>query len=185
MDIFFERYLVGSIQTAAEPVPVFRYTPEWLALPGAFPASTTMPLSDRAFDWHSLAPWLINLLPEDMDELRMMARILDVPHTDVLAMLAKVGRDTSGALSFSERGTNGRKVLPVATETELERIMNGLPAKPFLVGEEGVSMSLAGVQSKLSVRLLDDGQIGIPVDGTPSSHILKPDSLRRSAAFSW
>ncbi|MDE0520336.1 MAG: type II toxin-antitoxin system HipA family toxin [Boseongicola sp.] len=179
MDIYFERHLVGSIQTVAEPAPVFRYAPEWLALPGAFPVSTTMPLSDRAFDWNGLAPWLINLLPEDMDELRIMARILDVPHTDVLALLARVGRDTSGALSFSERGTTGRKVLPVATETELERILNELPAKPFLVGEEGVSMSLAGVQSKLSVRLLDDGRIGIPVDGTPSSHILKPDSPDR------
>ena len=179
MDIFFERHLVGSIQTAAEPAPVFRYAPEWLALPGAFPVSTTMPLSDRAFGWHGLAPWLINLLPEDMDDLRMMARTLDVPHTDVLALLARVGRDTSGALSFSERGTTGRQVLPVATETELERILNELPAKPFLVGEEGVSMSLAGIQSKLPVRLLDDGRIGIPVDGTPSSHILKPDSPNR------
>ena len=179
MDIFFERYLVGSIQTTVEPAPVFRYAPEWLALPGAFPVSTTMPLSDRAFDWRSLAPWLINLLPEDMDELRMMARILDVPHTDVLALLARVGRDTSGALSFFERGTTGRNVLPVETETKLERILNELPAKPFLVGEEGVSMSLAGVQSKLPVRLLDDGQVGIPVDGTPSSHILKPDSPDR------
>ena len=179
MDIFFERHPVGSIQAAAEPAPVFRYAPEWLALPGAFPVSTTMPLSDRAFDWHGLVPWLVNLLPEDMDELRMMARILDVPHTDVLALLARVGRDTSGALSFSERGTTGRRVLPVETETELERILNELPARPFLVGEEGVSMSLAGVQSKLSVRLLDDGRIGIPVDGTPSSHILKPDSPDR------
>ena len=54
-----------------------------------------------------------------------------------------------------------------------------LPAKPYLAGEEGVSMSLAGVQSKLSVHLLDDGQLAIPIDGAPSGHVLKPDGRER------
>lgn len=179
MEIFFEKYLVGRIDTAAPPAPLFRYAPEWLALAGAFPVSTTMPLSDAAFGWAVLAPWLINLLPEDADALRMMARILDVPHTDVLALLERVGRDTSGALSFAQRGTTASTVLPIPGAAELEQILNELPHKPFLVGEEGVSMSLAGVQSKLSVRLLADGGLGIPLDGAPSSHILKPDSPGR------
>jgi serine/threonine-protein kinase HipA len=39
-------------------------------------------------------------------------------------------------------------------------------------------MSLAGVQSKMGVALSDDGQISIPVDGAPSTYILKPDSDR-------
>ena len=53
-----------------------------------------------------------------------------------------------------------------------------LPNKPFLVGEEGVSMSLAGVQSKIAVAVDDDGRICIPMNGSPSTHILKPDSPR-------
>ena len=168
MDIFFERYLVGSIDTNADPAPLFRYASEWLSLPGAFAISTTVPLLDKTFDWNVVAPWLINLLPEDADALRMMARILDVPHTDVLALLERVGRDTSGALSFSLRGTAADTVVPIKSEADLEKILNELPAKPFLVGEEGVSMSLAGVQAKLSVRVLDDGRIGIPIDGARS-----------------
>jgi serine/threonine-protein kinase HipA len=39
-------------------------------------------------------------------------------------------------------------------------------------------MSLAGVQDKLPVYLGADGNIAIPVDGTPSTHILKPDNRR-------
>jgi hypothetical protein len=39
-------------------------------------------------------------------------------------------------------------------------------------------MSLAGVQDKLPVYLDQDGRIGIPLDGTPSTHILKPDIKR-------
>ncbi len=179
MDMFFEKYRVGSIDTQAGPARVFQYDADWLGQPGAFPISSTVPLSEAGFGWDVMAPWLINLLPEDADALRMMARILDVPHTDVLALLERVGRDTSGALSFSERGTTGSTVIPIDSDADLQKVLNELPAKPFLAGEDGVSMSLAGVQSKLSVRLLDDGRIGIPVDGAPSSHILKPDSPGR------
>ena len=178
MDIFFERYLVGSTGTDADPAPVFRYEPGWLELPEAFPLSTTMPLRGEPFEWGVLSPWLLNLLPEDMDTLRVMARIHDVPYTDVLALLGKIGRDTSGALSFFEQGTTEGTVIPVDSEEGLEKIINDLPAKPFLAGEDGVSMSMAGAQHKLPVRLVDGGGIGIPVSGAASSHILKPDHPR-------
>ncbi len=56
--------------------------------------------------------------------------------------------------------------------------MNELPAKPFLVGERGVSMSLAGVQEKLPVYVDGEGRFSIPIEGTPSTHILKPDTKR-------
>ena len=39
-------------------------------------------------------------------------------------------------------------------------------------------MSLAGVQSKIAVAAGDDGLISIPMNGSPSTHILKPDSPR-------
>jgi serine/threonine-protein kinase HipA len=39
-------------------------------------------------------------------------------------------------------------------------------------------MSLAGVQSKLAVAVDDAGRICIPTEGSPSTHILKPDSQR-------
>jgi len=53
-----------------------------------------------------------------------------------------------------------------------------LPKKPFLVGEEGVSMSLAGAQSKMGVAVDTKGRICIPLEGSPSTHILKPDIPR-------
>ncbi len=178
MQIFFERYLVGEILERDNAAPVFQYEPAWLNQDGAFPLSTTLPLRAEPYEWANLAPWLFNLLPEDNDAIRMMARILDVPHTDVLALLGRVGRDTSGAFSFAARGSTGCEVHMVETGQDLERILDELPLKPFLAGEDGVSMSLAGVQTKLGVRVLEDGRIGIPVNGAASSHILKPDSDR-------
>jgi serine/threonine-protein kinase HipA len=59
----------------------------------------------------------------------------------------------------------------------LERIITELPSRPFLVNEDGVSMSLAGAQDKLPVAI-QDGHLSIPVNGAPSTHILKPDNPR-------
>ncbi|WAC47228.1 type II toxin-antitoxin system HipA family toxin [Asticcacaulis sp. SL142] len=177
MKLFYERYLVGEIITG-EAAPGFSYARDWLAQPGAFPISTTLPLRAEPYPWEVVAPWLINLLPEDSDALRMMARLLDVPYTDILGLLARIGRDTSGAISFGERGATGGEARAIGSEADLERVINELPQKPFLAGEDGVSMSLAGVQTKLAVRLTGEGAVAIPLNGAASSHILKPDSPR-------
>jgi serine/threonine-protein kinase HipA len=55
--------------------------------------------------------------------------------------------------------------------------------KPFLVGDDGVSMSLAGGQTKLAVAVDDAGRICIPTNGSPSTHILKPTRRVFAAAF--
>ena len=64
---------------------------------------------------------------------------------------------------------------PVANETALERLIEDMPQKPFLAGSRGVSMALAGAQEKIGVHLDDDNGISIPVNGAPSTWILKPD----------
>lgn len=101
-----------------------------------------------------------------------------MPSEYVLTLLRNVERDTSGAISFAQRGERGADVVLVDGDEDLARIIAELPAKPFLAGDEGVSMSLAGVQSKLAVRVFEDGRLGIPINGAASSHILKPDSTR-------
>ncbi len=124
-----------------------------------------------------VAPWMANLLPEGAN-LDVIAKLTGISQSDVLGLLARIGRDTSGALSFAERGTAKMQTRRIEGEDQLERIINELPAKPFLIGDEGVSLSLAGVQDKLSVHLEDDGSLGIPINGAPSTWILKPDSPR-------
>ena len=39
-------------------------------------------------------------------------------------------------------------------------------------------MSLAGVQTKLAVAVDETGRVCIPMNGSPSTHILKPDAPR-------
>ena len=175
LSVFYETRRVGTIETHADG-PSFVYDPEWLRTRGAFPLSILMPLSPRRTSPQIFEPWAANLLPE-ASQLRAVGRRLGAAPEDTIAILAEIGRDTAGALSIGKPGsTDPGGWVAVPDEAALERVINELPSKPFLVGEDGVSMSLAGVQNKLGVAINTAGQICIPHDGAPSTHILKPDS---------
>ncbi|NYZ13626.1 type II toxin-antitoxin system HipA family toxin [Azospirillum sp. RWY-5-1] len=170
--------VVGEI-TLSEDGPTFAYDRRWPNTRGAFPVSLGMPLGAGPFRPEILVPWLANLLPEEAN-LLAVGRNLGVSPQDVIGVLERIGRDTAGALTIGRPPageTPGYR--PIDGEAELERIIEELPAKPFLAGEDGVSMSLAGAQEKLPVARLPDGRLGVPVNGAPSTHILKPDTRRR------
>src|SRR6476646_4011657 len=106
---------------------------------------------------------------------------LGMARSDVVGLLSAIGGDTAGALSFGQPGrTASVQWRLVGSPEDLERVIEELPSKPYLVGDEGVSMSLAGVQTKLAVAIDDAGHICLPMNGSPSTHILKPDSSRLS-----
>ncbi|WP_244667935.1 HipA N-terminal domain-containing protein [Rhizobium sp. P007] len=144
------------------------YDPGWEARRTAFPVSLTMPLRSGSVGAAKLLPWLANLLPET--HLAEIGQRLKVSPQDIVGLLGHIGRDTAGALSIGEPRKAGVNLQPVPDEQALERILDELPTKPFLVGERGVSMSLAGVQEKLPVFVDGHGHISVPVDGTPSAY---------------
>ncbi|MGB8627891.1 MAG: type II toxin-antitoxin system HipA family toxin [Xanthobacteraceae bacterium] len=179
LPVYFEQRLVGTV-TVDSGGPSFTYASGWLGLKGAFPISITMPLKSERFTSDTFLPWAANLLPES-EQLRTLGQLLGMARSDVIGLLTAIGGDTAGALSFNQAGrASSVQWRPVGKPEELESLIEDLPNKPFLVGEEGVSMSLAGAQSKIAVAIDDDDRICIPMNGSPSTHILKPDSPRLS-----
>jgi len=177
LPVYFEQRLVGTIHVD-KGGPSFTYTSGWIGLRGAFPISITMPLRSERFAAETFLPWAANLLPES-EQLRTLGQLLGMARSDVIGLLSAIGGDTAGALSFGQAGRAfSVQWRPLGKPDELEKMIEDLPNKPFLVGEEGVSMSLAGVQSKIAVAVGNDGLISIPMNGSPSTHILKPDSPR-------
>lgn len=177
LPVYFEQRLVGTIDVDRSG-PGFTYDSGWIGLRGAFPISVTMPLTPDRVGPNVFLPWAANLLPEN-EQLRTLGQLLGMARSDVIGLLSAIGGDTAGALSIGQPGrTSSVQWRPVGTPDELEAVLDDLPNKPFLVGEEGVSMSLAGAQSKLAVAVDEGGRICIPMNGSPSTHILKPDSPR-------
>jgi serine/threonine-protein kinase HipA len=177
LPVYFEQRLVGTIDVDKNG-PGFTYDPDWTALRGAFPISLTMPFTSERISSDIFLPWAANLLPES-EQLRTLGHLLGMSRSDVIGLLSAIGGDTAGALSIGRPGrTATLQWRPIETPAELESLIEGLPNKPFLAGEEGVSMSLAGAQTKLAVALDEAGRICIPMNGSPSTHIIKPDVPR-------
>lgn len=59
-------------------------------------------------------------------------------------------------------------------------MLDTLPLRPLLAGEEGLRLSLAGAQSKVPVVLVD-GAVALPAPGQPTTHIRKPPISRFAA----
>lgn len=177
LPIYFEQRLVGTIDVDRTG-PGFTYDPDWLALRGSFPISITMSLNADRIGPDIFLPWAANLLPES-EHLRTLGQLLGLSRSDVIGLLSAIGGDTAGALSIGKPGRTATvQWRPLETPAELEGLIEGLPSKPFLAGEEGVSMSLAGAQTKLAVAVDEASRISIPLNGSPSTHILKPDVAR-------
>jgi len=193
--VWFEALHVGDVTVADDGAPGFTYTGAWLATPGAFPLSLTLPLADTVYPSEAISPWLANLLPEE-EQLTILTRSLGLDRADTLAILREIGGDTAGALSFGVSPERSEWAYTPLTEfyraddpqIALERHFEDLATRPFLTGEEGVRLSLAGGQKKTALAVLDaagepvlrlprEGDIlAIPRHGAPSTLVLKPDN---------
>lgn len=155
----------------------FSYDPAWLARPDAMPLSQSLPLQSQSFDDRATQPFFAGLLPEG-DQRKLIAQVLHVSRRNDFALLEGVGGECAGAVALLEPGTArstaiGGDAVRWLDDRELPALLDDLPRRPMLAGEEGLRLSLAGVQDKLPVYL-EGERIGLPLNGTPSSHILKP-----------
>ncbi len=172
LKVYWEHRLVGEL-VFEEGRLTFRYDDEYRAAPGALPLSRMLPLGEEWFGHKATEAFFANLLPEGAIR-RQVARQLGISAENTFSILEAIGGDCAGAVSVlppDERpGKRGR--YRVISPEDLARELDTLPAHPFLAGEEGVRLSLAGAQNKLPVYIENDAYY-IPEGNLPSSHILK------------
>jgi len=160
----------------------FAYAPDWLALPQAAPLSQSLPLQAELFDDHQTRPFFAGLLPEGQMR-RLIAQQFQVSGQNDFALLDHIGGECAGAVTFLESGQDLPRSSTVGdvewlSDEKLLALLDELPRRPMLAGDDGLRLSLAGAQDKLPVVVdeSDPGavRIGLPRNGAPSSHILKP-----------
>ncbi len=163
----------------------FRYTAQWLQSPQAQALSGSLPLQPEPFDERQTRLFFAGLLPEGRMR-RLLARQFQVSGQNDFALLDHIGGECAGAVTFLAPGQAlaQRSAADVQwlSDTELGAILDELPRRPMLAGEDGLRLSLAGAQDKLPVVVAGD-KIGLPRNGTPSSHILKPTIRAASVAL--
>ena len=154
----------------------FAYHPSWLANSDAVALSCSLPLQAAPFDDIRTRPFFAGLLPEGHLR-RLIAQRFQVSRQNDFALLDAIGGECAGAVTLLPKDV----VPPIAgpgevswlNDQRLSAILDELPRRPMLAGQDGLRLSLAGAQDKLPV-VFDGQRIGLPLGGQPSTHILKP-----------
>ena len=140
--------------------------------------SIGLPLTDLPFPNAKTRSFLDGLLPEG-EPRRAVAEQLDLNANDTFGLIRALGLDCAGAIVVqpSERPAPTQATTltarPLGDHEIAERVAN-LKSAPLGFSDR-VRISLAGVQEKLLLTRMPDGSWGEPVDGTPSTHLLKPE----------
>jgi serine/threonine-protein kinase HipA len=143
--------------------------------------SLAFPLTRDRYPNGVTRAFLDGLLPEG-EPRRAIAEDFNLRASDIFGLIEALGKDCAGALVIQPERDPPPPVPttltaePLSVDDVAELIAN-LRSAPLGIGRN-VRLSLAGVQEKLLLTRLPDGAWGRPVEGTPSTHILKPELER-------
>ena len=175
--------IVGVLYKIDEDNYGFRYENSWLESKTPQPLSLTLPLQKDPFSTVVTRPFFANLLPEG--QLRdYYASKFRVSSDDDFALLSQLAGDCAGAIALYPEGegpsdaTRKQKYYTLSDEDFVRLYGEAFIMDPtFLDEDEKIRLSLAGVQDKLPIAIQND-TYQLPLDGSPSTHILKPQNHR-------
>jgi len=179
LDVYLLEHFVGQLTQNNSGELGFVYAPKWLENKKAIPLSQSLLLQVEPFLNPRCHGFFGGILPEEAKRERI-AKNLGISKKNDFAMLAEIGGECAGAVTFLPEGQPLEVNTPnyrVLSEDGLAQVLRDLPKRPLLAGEEGIRLSLAGAQDKITVHRSKDG-FAIPMNGAPSTHILKPAIAR-------
>lgn len=175
LDVYLHRHLIGKLVQDDHGHMVYDYVESWLSNPTAIPLSQSLPLTKKDFTRKDCRGFFAGVLPDE-SKREIIARNLGISAKNDFAMLERIGGECAGAVTFIAEGASlpepNNQYRPL-TAPDLGDIIKKLPRRPLLAGEKGIRLSLAGAQDKIAVHV-SAGQISLPINGAPSTHILKP-----------
>ena len=173
---------VGTLSRADDSY-FFFYAASWLEQDNPAPLSISLPLKDESFSSKETRPFFSNLLPEGQLRDHYAAKHR-VSSEDDFALLAALAGDCAGAVTLYPEGvvppdSSNQYSYHQLSEEDVDKLFEEafIMDPTFLGVEERTRLSLAGVQDKLPIKF-EDGKINLPLDGSPSTHILKPQNPR-------
>lgn len=176
LSVYWDEAVVGRYQRFESGSEQFVYDSDYLASKDARPISHSLPLRLEPYSAPQLRPFFAGLLPEE-SQRDQIAAYLGLSRTDDFALLKALGGECAGALTILLEGMATRhdecRFEPIG-EDKLVSIIESLPMRPLLAGEQGLRLSLAGAQCKLPV-IMHGNEISLPIGNAPSTHIVKPE----------
>ena len=166
--------VVGRLWLDARKRFCFQYDEHWLER-SRIPLSLSLPLRTAPYLDDESHPFFANLLPEEKIRA-VIARNLGLSLHNDYGLLERIGGDCAGALSLLSE-SHPQKVeesfYRKVSLDELNSLLDELPKRPFLAGEKGMRLSLAGAQMKLPIYY-DGADYSLGYGTAPSNYIIKP-----------
>ncbi|MFT3991950.1 MAG: type II toxin-antitoxin system HipA family toxin [Luteolibacter sp.] len=178
LDVYLKQECVGHLEQDDAGLLWFNYSEVWLKSDFPVALSHSLPLRGERFSRNECRAFFSGLLPEETSR-ELIAKSFGVSDQNDFAILEKIGGECAGAVSLMPSG-----IAPIAatgdyreiSSDELAEKIGELPLRPLLAGEEGIRLSLAGAQGKIAIAIFN-GKFFLPLNGSPSTHILKPQGL--------
>lgn len=153
LNVWWDGRIVGQFTQDRDGDIGFVYARAWLDDDKTLPLSASLPKRPERFSRRECRPFFGGLLPEESQRLAA-ARALGVSPANDFALLDHLGGDVAGALQLlaegeAPAGTGSiadRQPVPL-DEAGIVAVLEALPVRPLLAGEEGLRLSLAGAQS--------------------------------------
>jgi len=173
--VYLNGQYVGLLAADKQQHFSFQYAPEWVARGDTPPLSLSLPLTETVYTDEKARHFFTNLLPEALVR-EAVARKLGISPRNEFALLEALGGECAGAITLlppGEEPKNHAGYRELSLE-QFQKLVLEMPKRPFLAGEKGIRLSLAGAQHKLPIYLEGD-RIFLPEGAYPSSHIIKPN----------
>ncbi|MBD64376.1 MAG: serine/threonine protein kinase [Halobacteriovoraceae bacterium] len=188
LDVYLNNVKVSTLTKDMSGRISMKYDSEWIH--NGFPISYSLPLQESSFKGDVVTRYLDNLLPDNIEIKKTVATKFGAESTRPFDMLAVIGRDCVGALSFLPEGfvpknTFELKYNPL-TKKEITQRLNGLSsATPLGMADNDFRLSIAGAQEKTAFLKINNKWCE-PIGLTPTTHIFKKSlgALGMDADFS-
>lgn len=181
LDVYLGDQLVAEVTTPRSAKMTLTYRDDAVERfgVGSMALSASLPVRPERYSPSEVAPYLDGLLPDGWARAGLERRF-DVHRVDSFSLLAAIGRECAGAVSFVPTGESlpsGEVELPVLLDAAgIARRLAELEQDPFGVDDD-TRLSLAGTPWKLPlVRVgVTDGGWAAPRMGTWSTHLVRPE----------
>lgn len=182
LKVYLNRQQVGEIERRGPDRYRFKYSEA--ALKGQISPraqlSASLPLRQQVFTPSETSPFFEGLLPEGAVRAAI-ARSFHISEGDGFGLLRALGADCAGAVALlpsdGEPPVPPQGSLSVLSADQLAQLVQDLPRHPLGVdpADAGVRLSLGGIQHKLVLAGGPERGFSQPLDGAPSTCLLKPE----------
>jgi serine/threonine-protein kinase HipA len=183
LDVYLYGERIGTLFPAGEDDYRLAYSPELVERVGAGVSllSNALPTRTEPYSAAATQAFVEGLLPDGMRR-RRIARELGIEPSDGYGLIAEIGRDCPGAVSFVPKGASVERPDP----TEIAWLGDGdlesavAPAAGALFAgdcEQRMRFALGGARHKLSLVWDEaEGRWAWPEAGLAGTHVIKPET---------